>query len=138
MFFYWCVYIRVITYFQLQEKAFEFGKNIACAHQLKEDLQALHEHKSSTILYIAPVILSSNRTEVKQLLNQIFSEENTEKLEQLHQELKGMVAEEETMAQMNKLSSFYGKKALESLHVFPESEAKQALVNIANSCTYQG
>lgn len=125
-------------YFQLQEKAFEFGKNIAYAHQLKEDLQSLHEQKSTTILHSAPVILSSSQTEVKKLLNEIFSEENTEKLDQLYQELSGMVIQEETVAQIKKLSSFYGKTALETLCVFPESDAKKALVNIANSCTYQG
>ncbi|KAL9969278.1 hypothetical protein ACROYT_G021474 [Oculina patagonica] len=123
---------------ELQEKAFEFGKNIAYAHQLKEDLQSLHEQKSTTILHSAPVILSSSQTEVKKLLNEIFSEENTEKLDQLYQELSGMVIQEETVAQIKKLSSFYGKTALETLCVFPESDAKKALVNIANSCTYQG
>lgn len=125
-------------YFQLQEKAFEFGKNIAYAHQLKEDLQSLHEQKSTTILYSAPVILSSSRTEVKKLLNEIFSEENTDQLDQLYQELSSMVLQGEAVAQTKELSSFYGKTALESLRVFPESDAKQALVNIANSCTYQG
>ena len=126
------------VYFKLQEKAFEFGKDIAYAHQLKEDLQSLQEQKSTAILYSAPVILSSNQTEVKKLLNEIFSEENTDKLNQLYQELSSMVAQGETVAEAKELSSFYGKKALESLCVFPESDAKKALVNIANSCTYQG
>lgn len=125
-------------YFQLQEKAFEFGKNIAYAHQLKEDLQSLHEQKSNIILHSAPVILSSNRTVVKKLLNEIFSEENADKLDQLYQELSSMVVQREIVAQTKELSSFYGKRALESLCAFPESDAKNALVNIANSCTYQG
>jgi len=125
-------------YFQLQEKAFEFGKNIAYAHQLKDDFQSLQEQKSTAILYSAPIILSSNHTEVKKLLNEIFSEENTDKLDQLHQELSGMVVQEETVIQLKELSSFFSKRALDSLDLFPESDAKEALVNIANSCAYPG
>jgi len=123
---------------ELQEKAFEFGKNIAYAHQLKDDFQSLQEQKSTAILYSAPIILSSNRTEVKKLLNEIFSEENTDKLDQLHQELSGMVVQEETVIQLKELSSFFSKQALDSLDLFPESDAKEALVNIANSCAYPG
>jgi len=75
---------------------------------------------------------------VKKLLNEIFSEENTDKLDQLHQELCGMVVQEETLVQLKELSSFFGRRALDSLDLFPESDAKEALVNIANSCAYPG
>ena len=41
------------------------------------------------------------------------------------------------MAQLKELSSFFGKRALDSLDLFPESDAKEALVNIiADSCAY--
>ena len=75
---------------------------------------------------------------MKKLLTQIFSEENTDKLDQLHKELSGMVLQEETIVQLKELSSFFGKRALDSLDLFPESDAKEALVNIANSCAYPG
>ena len=105
---------------------------------MKEDFQSLQEQKSTAILCSAPIILSSNRTEVKNLLNEIFSEENTDKLDQLHKELSGMVVQEETVVQLKELSSFFGKRALDSLDFFPESDAKDALVNIAKSCAYPG
>ena len=75
---------------------------------------------------------------MKKLLNEIFSEENTDKLDQLHQELSGVVTQEETVVQLKELSTLFGKRALDSLNLFPESDAKEALVNIANSCAYPG
>ena len=75
---------------------------------------------------------------MKKLLTEIFSEENTDKLDQLHKELSGMVLQEETIVQLKELSSLFGKRALDSLDLFPESDAKEALVNIANSCAYPG
>jgi len=75
---------------------------------------------------------------VKKLLNEIFSEENTDKLDQLHKELSDMVVQEETVIQLKELSSFFGKRALDALDMFPESDAKEALINIANSCAYPG
>ena len=75
---------------------------------------------------------------MKKLLNEIFSEQNTDKLDQLHQVLSGMVVQEETVIQLKELSSFFSKQALDSLDLFPESDAKEALVNIANSCAYPG
>jgi len=75
---------------------------------------------------------------VKILLNEIFSEENTDKLDQLHKELSDMVVQEETVIQLKELSSFFGKRALASLDLFLESDAKEALINIANSCAYPG
>jgi len=122
---------------ELQDKAFEFGKNIAYAHQLKEDLQTLREQKSPVVLYSAPVILSSGHAEVKRLLNQIFEEKDTDKLDQLHQELINCLVNGETMAKMKELCLFSVSRALDSLNLFPNSEAKEALMNIANSCTIQ-
>ena len=124
--------------FQLQETAFEFGKNIGFAHQLKKDLQALLEEKSTTILHTAPVIISSKQTEVKTLIMQILLEKNTEKLDHLLQELSSIASQGETLTKMKDLSLDYGEKALQSLQLFPDSDAKQALINIANSCTLQG
>ena len=89
-------------------------------------------------MYSAPIIISNKHTEVKKLLTEIFSEENTDKLDQLHQELSGMVFQEETIVQLKEFSSFFSKRALDSLDLFPESDAKEALVNIANSCAYPG
>ena len=75
---------------------------------------------------------------MKKLLNEIFSEENTDKLDQLLKELSDMVVQEETVVQLKELSSFFCKRALDSLDLFPESDAKEALVNIASSCAYPG
>ncbi|PFX34649.1 Decaprenyl-diphosphate synthase subunit 2 [Stylophora pistillata] len=122
---------------ELQETAFEFGKNIGFAHQLKKDLQALHDEKSTTILHTAPVIISSKQPHVKTLIMQILAEKNTEKLDDLLQELAFTASQGETSSTMKDLSLGYGKKALQSLQLFPDSDAKQALVNIANSCTLQ-
>lgn len=117
--------------------AFQFGKNLAFAHHLKEDLLTLQEQKSSAVLYSAPVILSAGKTEVKRLVNQIFSEKDTEELNRLHQELTNEVVKREVVSETKGLCLSYANRALEALKLFPNSEAKQALVNIANSCTVQ-
>lgn len=105
---------------------------------MKKDLQALHEEKFTTILHTAPVIISSKQTEVKTLIMQILLEKNTEKLDHLLQELSSIASQGETLTKMKDLSLDYGEKALQSLQLFPDSDAKQALINIANSCTLQG
>ena len=81
------------------------------------------------------MILASGHAEVKRLLNQIFEEKDTDKLDQLHQELINCLVNGETMAKMKELCLFSVGRALDSLNLFPNSEAKEALMNIANSCT---
>lgn len=49
-----------------------------------------------------------------------------------------MVVQEETVVQLKELGSFFGKRALDSLDLFPESDTKEVLINIANSCAYPG
>ena len=85
------------------------------------------------MLYSTPVILASGQTEVKKLVNCIFVEKNSEKLGGFQEELRNLVTSSQSVKQMEELCSFYANKALESLDSFPDSEAKQALVNITKS-----
>ena len=85
------------------------------------------------MLYSTPVILASGQTEVKKLVNCIFVEKNSEKLSGFQEELRNLVTSSQSVKQMEELCSFYANKALESLGSFPDSEAKQALVNITKS-----
>lgn len=121
--------------FQLQNEAFEFGKNLALAHQLKEDLQTLREQKSVIVPYSAPVILACRNTEVKRLLNLILLEKIKDNGENLHLKLADVIVRGDVVAQLKELCQSYANKAFQSLVVFPDSEAKQALVNITNSCS---
>ena len=83
------------------------------------------------------MILAGEKSKEKRLLNQISVETNKEKLDQLHEGLRSLVINEESASQIKELCLFYANRALRSLDLFPDSEAKQALVNIANSCTVQ-
>ena len=70
---------------------------------------------------------------MKKLVNCIFEEKNSEKLGAFQEELRNLVTSNQSVQEMEELCSFYANKALESLHLFPDSEAKQALVNITKS-----
>ena len=70
---------------------------------------------------------------MKRLVNCIFVEKNSEKLGEFQEELRNLVTSSQSVKQMEELCSFYANKALESLDSFPDSEAKQALVNITKS-----
>lgn len=85
------------------------------------------------MLYSASVILASGQTEVKKLVNCIFEEKDSEKLGAFQEELRDLVTSNQSVKEMEELCSFYANKALESLDTFPDSEAKQALVNITKS-----
>ncbi|XP_029213966.2 all trans-polyprenyl-diphosphate synthase PDSS2-like [Acropora muricata] len=122
---------------ELQNEAFQFGKNLAFAHQLKEELQTLREQKSLIVPYSAPVILACRNTEVKRLLNHIHLEKIKDNGENLHLKLADVIVRGDVVARLKELCQSYANKALQSLVVFPDSEAKQALVNITNSCSIQ-
>ena len=79
------------------------------------------------------MILASGQTEVKKLVNCIFEEKNSEKLGAFQEQLRNLVTSNQSVQEMEELCSFYANKALESLDLFPDSEAKQALVNITKS-----
>ena len=71
---------------------------------------------------------------MKKLVNRIFVEKNSEKLGAFQEELRDLVTSNQSVKEMEELCSCYANKALESLDPFPDSEAKQALVNITKSC----
>ena len=79
------------------------------------------------------MILASGQTEVKKLVNCIFEEKNSEKLGAFQEQLRNLVTSNQSVQEMEELCSFYANKALESLDLFPDSEAKQALANITKS-----
>ena len=70
---------------------------------------------------------------MKKLVNCIFEEKNSEKLGAFQEQLRNLVTSNQSVQEMEELCSFYANKALESLDLFPDSEAKQALVNITKS-----
>ena len=70
---------------------------------------------------------------MKKLVNCIFEEKNSEKLGAFQEELRNLVTSNQSVQEIKELCSFYANKALESLDLFPDSEAKQALVNITKS-----
>ena len=127
----------LIFIFQLQGKAFEFGKNLAFAHQLKEDFQTLREQRSPVVPYSASVILSCRQAEAKTLLNQIFTEKDKERLDSYYFKLAEVIMDGDVIFRLKELCLSYANRALKSLNLFPASEAKDALINIANSCTIQ-
>ncbi|XP_068699044.1 all trans-polyprenyl-diphosphate synthase PDSS2-like [Montipora foliosa] len=130
--------LKIISHSEeLQREAFEFGKNLAFAHQLKEDYQTLREQRCPVVPHSAPVILSGGQTEAKGLLNQIFSEKEKEKLESLHLKLADVIMNGDAIFRLKELCLSYSNRALQSLSLFPDSEAKHALMNVANSCTIQ-
>ncbi|KAL5010185.1 hypothetical protein ScPMuIL_012490 [Solemya velum] len=114
---------------EVQEAAYSFGENMSYAHQLSEDLKPFLRPDSDLqdfSLTSAPVIqyaqsfgttttFSLMDMDLKQLLNGVLS---------------GHAVEE-----CRSLCNEYAEKSLQSLDIFIDSDAKQALVNIVKATT---
>ena len=64
---------------------------------------------------------------MNKLLNEVFSEENTGKLDQLRNCLAWL--SERKSGTIERIEFIFGKRALVSLDLFSESDSKEALVN---------
>jgi len=117
---------------QLQEKAFEFGQNIAFAHQLKEELQCIQNQQSPINIVSLPAILSLNNEHSKELIKTLIktkAKDDFELYEELSKNLHQFL-DSECVTIVEDMMSDYSQKALAALKEFPDSETKVALENI--------
>ncbi|CAH1799425.1 unnamed protein product [Owenia fusiformis] len=118
---------------EMQDKAFQYGKHLAFAHQLHEDLQPFthptDENGDQISLGSAPVILHYSKPENKPHLNRLLDSHVDQK--KLRDTILSGTAVEETKRHCKE----NGKIAINAIESFPSSEAKTALENMINAVT---
>ncbi|KAK6170920.1 hypothetical protein SNE40_019203 [Patella caerulea] len=113
-----------------QKKAFEFGKNMAYAQQLNEDLKPFitpDDNIDQMSISSAPVIkyiLSQTPALPVSTLNNLDN-----------RKILNLVKEGSIIKDCQNLCLEYGQIAIDSLDVFPDSQAKSALINIVQAVT---
>jgi decaprenyl-diphosphate synthase subunit 2 len=116
---------------QLQQQAFEFGKHIALAYQLNEELQQLQTGDDSQgngfSVTSAPFILYMNSSRCKLTSTEVNSTKNYKNLARL------ILKDGSTLKEARSLRNVYGQQALNVLQHFNKSDARSALENIVNA-----
>ncbi|EDO38895.1 predicted protein [Nematostella vectensis] len=115
---------------ELQEKAYEFGKNIAFAQHLKDELENLQSNQPAMTLNSASVILSLAEPQVQKMVKKVRENSNPIKNERLGRKIMEHVIAGDAPRRMKTLLMEYSQGALDAVLYFPESEARQALLNI--------
>ncbi|XP_071801439.1 all trans-polyprenyl-diphosphate synthase PDSS2-like isoform X2 [Asterias amurensis] len=115
---------------EMQKCAFEFGKNIALAQQLNQELLTFTSFDGSDAsfsLTSAPVLLhlesSTNRDR--------FRNQTTVDIKKLHRDIQSGSA----IKKSKELCRAYGESARVAISVFPESDAKNTLEQMVNAVT---
>ncbi|XP_033635611.1 decaprenyl-diphosphate synthase subunit 2-like [Asterias rubens] len=115
---------------EMQKCAFEFGKNIALAQQLNQELLTFTSFDGSDAsfsLTSAPVLLhlesSKNRDR--------FRNQTTVDIKKLHRDIQSGSA----ITKSKELCRTYGESARVAISVFPESDAKNTLEQMVNAVT---
>ncbi|KXJ27494.1 decaprenyl-diphosphate synthase subunit 2 [Exaiptasia diaphana] len=123
---------------KLQEKAFQFGENIAYAHQLKEELQSTKIHQSPLSITSLPVILSLNNDGCTDLVNTLIKTKAKDDFDSYEELSKGLhqFIDSDSVKVVEELMAQYSHKALEALKDFPDSETKLALENIVHTISH--
>lgn len=115
----------------LQGHAFEFGKNMAYAYQLNEDIKPFNDpehHIKDLVSTSAPYIrmLESSGGGIHSSISDTFLEP---------QKLVSSASAKFAAEECQEMCKGYGRTATAILDNFPNSEAKDALINIINAVT---
>uniref|UniRef100_A0A8C4WB99 Decaprenyl diphosphate synthase subunit 2 n=1 Tax=Gopherus evgoodei TaxID=1825980 RepID=A0A8C4WB99_9SAUR len=111
---------------EIQDMAFEYGKNMSMSHKLHLDLQPFIKGKSSDSvafsLNSAPVVLHQEFLGREAWIKQI-------------RELQEAIKAGKGVTSAIDLCHYHGNRALEALECFPPSEARSALENMVYAVT---
>ncbi|KAM8913518.1 all trans-polyprenyl-diphosphate synthase PDSS2 [Spinachia spinachia] len=121
-----------------QSWAFKYGKHISLGHKLNSDLQPFvksdAEELASFSLCAAPVLFHQQIVGQERWRQQL--QQATTLRNQLdYSQLLAAVKSEKGVSSAVDLCRYHGNRALEAIQVFPSSEARSALENIASAVT---
>ncbi|KAL7889213.1 hypothetical protein AOLI_G00014710 [Acnodon oligacanthus] len=120
---------------EAQMLAYQYGKHLALGHTLNLDLQPFLKSSSDPTLFSldsAPVVFHRLVVGPERWLHQLQQSQSTTKQTD-YSKLRRLIKTEQGVSQAADLCSYHGNKALEAIRLFPPSEARSALENIASA-----
>ncbi|CAM5100435.1 unnamed protein product [Eretmochelys imbricata] len=123
---------------EIQDMAFQYGKNMSMSHKLHSDLQPFIKGKSSDSvafsLNSAPVVLHQEFLGREAWIKQIREAQNKGNLMDFTKLQEAIKAGKGVTSAID-LCHYHGNRALEALECFPSSEARSALENMVYAVT---
>ncbi|XP_024058382.1 decaprenyl-diphosphate synthase subunit 2 [Terrapene carolina triunguis] len=123
---------------EIQDMAFQYGKNMSLSHKLHSDLQPFIKGKSSDSvafsLNSAPVVLHQEFLGREAWIKQIREAQSKENLMDFTKLQEAIKAGKGVTSAID-LCHYHGNRALEALECFPPSEARSALENMVYAVT---
>ncbi|XP_039384814.1 all trans-polyprenyl-diphosphate synthase PDSS2 isoform X3 [Mauremys mutica] len=123
---------------EIQDMAFQYGKNMSMSHKLHSDLQPFIKGKSSDSvafsLNSAPVVLHQEFLGREAWIKQIREAQSKENLMDFTKLQEAIKAGKGVTSAID-LCHYHGNRALEALECFPPSEARSALENMVYAVT---
>ncbi|KAL6488069.1 hypothetical protein MHYP_G00046950 [Metynnis hypsauchen] len=120
---------------EAQKLAYQYGKHLALGHTLNLDLQPFLKSSSDPTVFSldsAPVVFHRLIVGPERWLHQLQQSQSTTKQTD-YSKLQRLIKTEQGVSQAADLCSYHGNKALEAIRLFPPSEARSALENIASA-----
>ncbi|XP_017573730.1 decaprenyl-diphosphate synthase subunit 2 isoform X2 [Pygocentrus nattereri] len=120
---------------EAQMLAYQYGKHLALGHTLNLDLQPFLKSSSDPTVFSlesAPVVFHRLIVGPERWLHQLQQSQSTTKQTD-YSKLQRLIKTEQGVSQAADLCSYHGNKALEAIRLFPPSEARSALENIASA-----
>ncbi|EMP38023.1 Decaprenyl-diphosphate synthase subunit 2 [Chelonia mydas] len=123
---------------EIQDMAFQYGKNMSMSHKLHSDLQPFIKGKSSDSvafsLNSAPVVLHQEFLGREAWIKQIREAQSKGNLMDFTKLQEAIKAGKGVTSAID-LCHYHGNRALEALECFPPSEARSALENMVYAVT---
>ncbi|XP_065444377.1 all trans-polyprenyl-diphosphate synthase PDSS2 isoform X2 [Chrysemys picta bellii] len=123
---------------EIQDMAFQYGKNMSLSHKLHSDLQPFIKGKSSDSvafsLNSAPVVLHQEFLGREAWIKQIREAQSKGNLMDFTKLQEAIKAGKGVTSAID-LCHYHGNRALEALECFPPSEARSALENMVYAVT---
>ncbi|TFK14363.1 seizure 6-like protein [Platysternon megacephalum] len=123
---------------EIQDMAFQYGKNMSMSHKLHSDLQPFVKGKSSDSaafsLNSAPVVLHQEFLGREAWIKQIREAQSKGNLMDFTKLQEAIKAGKGVTSAID-LCHYHGNRALEALECFPPSEARSALENMVYAVT---
>ncbi|KAI4888724.1 hypothetical protein NFI96_005860 [Prochilodus magdalenae] len=120
---------------EAQTLAYQYGKHLALGHKLNSDLQPFVKSGSDPAVFSldsAPVVFHRLIVGPERWLHQLQQTQSVTKQTD-YSKLRRLIKTEQGVSQAADLCSYHGNKALEAIRLFPLSEARSALENIASA-----
>ncbi|XP_068608359.1 all trans-polyprenyl-diphosphate synthase PDSS2 [Brachionichthys hirsutus] len=121
-----------------QRLAYEYGKHLSLGHQLNSDLRPFmrsSEGEEPAFSFRAAPVFLHRRTVGEERWHQQLQQAKGQRGQLDYSKLLAAVKSEKGVSSAVDLCCYHSNKALEAIQVFPSSEARSALENIASAVT---